>query len=383
MLRREFIRASAGLALILAGCGSSNPNVSRKTRTKIIHPRFFPSPDLNEESLMNGYDLVLFDVNSGQERRITNNKQGDGFPIFSKDGKSAFLARFDGNLNSGSRFIKINLEDLSEQEISLKDMNFRGEKIKNTNLPGFPLSSWTNDNEIVVDDWLGGLAFALSDNNSNFNSNDGRIHTINLGKNTADNLFEVPGNYSFSRISPDGKRIAFSSIDKVGSGGVINLYVCNVDGTKKERLTDFKDISRFTGKAKEKDREWLRGMALTPSWSPAGEEIAYISGITGNFEIFKVNLENGKTTQLTSREEESWLPIWARDGIYFIKKQNGLYKSEETDFFVKAMKKNQHFNVEDMMGKREIWRIDGNGNGERKIVDTTDIYYGTFDAFSY
>jgi len=384
MSMRKLLSAGLGLvALLTAGCAAQKP-----VHTKIIHPKFFPpeissieGKKIDDINPFNFYEIVVYDVSSGQEKRITNNQLADGLPIFSQDGKSAIVYRFSGGVGDRVGIMRINLENLTEEEIfgkkSANDFEYNEECFPGELLPPV-FSNWISKNKILHENWIGGLAVCIGEP-----PRDSFLGRLDFKEKKLEKLFDIPGFYVCASLSPDKKRIAFSMADDKQA---INLYVSNIDGTRRERLTGYKDMSTIQGKAKEKDvsdREWLRGMAILPTWSPDGKEIAYVSGVTGNFEIHKVNLKTKKITQLTKGEEENWLPLWRKDGIYFIRKQNQ-GELKEVEFLERAMspEEKKDFSQKDFYGKREIWRIRGDGSHPEKITDTTDYYFGTFDAYS-
>jgi hypothetical protein len=92
----------------------------------------------------------------------------------------------------------------------------------------------------------------------------------------------------FPRLSPDGRRIVFSS-NRDGDG---DLYVINVDGTGERRLTSG---TRDDGSA---------------SWSPDGTEIVFDSNRDGDYELYKMNVQTMATTQLTFNEVDDRWPVW-------------------------------------------------------------------------
>ncbi len=94
--------------------------------------------------------------------------------------------------------------------------------------------------------------------------------------------------------SPDGSRIVFMRyfIDNNPYAG--GIYIINVDGTGRIRLT--------TSTAFESD----------PVWSPDGKQIAFVSDRDGVSEIYVMNADGSNQRQLTSAY--SRLPSWSPDG---------------------------------------------------------------------
>ena len=62
-----------------------------------------------------------------------------------------------------------------------------------------------------------------------------------------------------------------------------------------------------------------------PVWSPTGEEIAYTSNKSGNYDIWVMSLKDGKQRQLTRDPSYDGEPTWAPDGreIAFISTRSG------------------------------------------------------------
>jgi Tol biopolymer transport system component len=95
-------------------------------------------------------------------------------------------------------------------------------------------------------------------------------------------------------LSPDGKKVAFSSFRRDGN---YEIYVINTDGTNLTRVTN----------RKESD--------VAPDWSPDGKKIAFAGGLEGGdpnkYYIFSMNADGSDVKQLTN--SNGILPRWFSD----------------------------------------------------------------------
>jgi len=99
------------------------------------------------------------------------------------------------------------------------------------------------------------------------------------------------GSISLSpRVSPDGSRVAFSSLTK--SGWEILMYSLELD-----RLVTF---PRFGG------------TNLSPAWSPDGTRIAFSSSRSGDPEIYVVDASGASPKRITSFKGPDVSPTWNR-----------------------------------------------------------------------
>jgi TolB protein len=108
-----------------------------------------------------------------------------------------------------------------------------------------------------------------------------------------------------ARISPDGSRVAFSSVVK--SGWEIMMYSLDLN-----RMVSFAHFG---------------GMNLSPSWSPDGGKLALSSSRSGYPNIFVVDASGGNSRRLTSGQGPDVSPTWNRKTgaqIAFVSGRTGL-----------------------------------------------------------
>lgn len=98
--------------------------------------------------------------------------------------------------------------------------------------------------------------------------------------------------------SSDGRSIAYEACEGSGSqcDSDMEIYVLDVDGGIPRNLSSNPAEDRF------------------PTWSPDGQNIAFISDRTGNQDIFLVARDGSALTQLTETPEQESSPEWSPDG---------------------------------------------------------------------
>jgi Tol biopolymer transport system component len=90
--------------------------------------------------------------------------------------------------------------------------------------------------------------------------------------------------------SPDGERIAFSSLSPLGDG---DIFTVGVDGSGLSNLTNYP------------------GNDFMPAWSPDGRKIAFVSTRDGNLEIYVEPSEGGEAVNVSrSVEFDETAPEW-------------------------------------------------------------------------
>lgn len=114
--------------------------------------------------------------------------------------------------------------------------------------------------------------------------------------------------------APNGDRMVFSGL----RGGISDLYTANVEGSDLKRLTN----NRYA--------------YLHPQWSPDGKKIAYTTDqgpntsldslIFGDYNLAIYDLETGETELLTRTGGNHINPVWSQDGneIFFVSDVSGI-----------------------------------------------------------
>jgi len=109
------------------------------------------------------------------------------------------------------------------------------------------------------------------------------------------------------QISPDGKKVAFSS----NRSGTSQIWICDHDGSNPAQLTSFG-----------------RGESASPRWSPDSRWISFDSNTDGQWEVYSVDAKGGRPRRLTSNPALDAVPCWSQDGkwIYFGSDRSGRYE---------------------------------------------------------
>ncbi len=124
--------------------------------------------------------------------------------------------------------------------------------------------------------------------------------------------------------SPDSQRLVFKGCD----GPACGLYLINIDGSGKARLTTTADDT-------------------VPAWSPDGSKVAFACKAGDTWDICTVNIDGSDRRSLTANNPENDVnPAWLPDssGIVFLSARQGRW---------------------------EIWVMNADGSGQRKLTDAS------------
>ncbi|MBN1876188.1 MAG: PD40 domain-containing protein [Anaerolineae bacterium] len=153
----------------------------------------------------------------------------------------------------------------------------------------------------------------------------------------------APTGQAWPTLSPDSLRMAYSAL---GEDGVWYITIANTNGSGEPQqlapgwspawgphgvLAYTGCDAQGCGIVLDNPDDGVPGTRLTnsdndtaASWAPEGNLVAYMTNLTGNFDIFLLNPQGG-VQQITSGQSQEGLPVWSPDGsrIGFVSDRDG------------------------------------------------------------
>jgi Tol biopolymer transport system component/serine/threonine protein kinase len=140
--------------------------------------------------------------------------------------------------------------------------------------------------------------------------NESSLYIINADGTGLKQLTPNPGSDFEPAWSPDGTRIAFTSV----RGGFRQIYSLDIETLEVTLLTNTTDSIESS----------------QPSWSPDGSKIAYMVKRVGAYQVWSMNANGQEGVQLAHNGQDLWdyLPSWSPDGrtVFFNQRRLGAFR---------------------------------------------------------
>ena len=135
------------------------------------------------------------------------------------------------------------------------------------------------------------------------------VYVMNADGSAQARLTDNPGFDGQPSWSPDGRQIAFTSLNLDGAA---QIFIMNADGSGQTNLSNRPAVEQF------------------PRWSPDGRKIVFQSRRAGNTDIYVMNADGSDQTRLTVNPAFDGRPDWSPDGgqIAFQSGRDGPLNSE-------------------------------------------------------
>jgi serine/threonine protein kinase/Tol biopolymer transport system component len=140
--------------------------------------------------------------------------------------------------------------------------------------------------------------------------NESSLYIINADGTGLKQLTPSPGSDFDPAWSPDGERIAFTSV----RDGFRQIYALDVESLAVTLLTNTEDTIESS----------------QPAWSPDGSRIAYTVKRVGTYQVWAMTDTGQEAVQLARSGQDLWdfLPAWSADGktVYFNQRRQGPFR---------------------------------------------------------
>lgn len=285
----------------------------------------------HKESDSNPFSIYLVSTESGQKARLTTPKDGivgDLYPSFSRDGRYLAFSRLISIASSDIYTVSLNesMNENIESRITSDNMMIRGlcftvnsrEIVYASRRKGSIYNLWkvslsggvpepvTNNERDTISPALSPLGDRLIYVQSLIDPNIWRIFINESGTPSAPPQRLIAS--TFDEDSPSFSPDGKKIVFVSRRTGNFELWICTLDGSKPRQLTNI-------------------GGALTgtPRWSPDGRLIVFDCWVGANADIYVINAEGGQPRRITQDPSEDITPSWSGDSthIYFASLRSG------------------------------------------------------------
>ncbi len=288
----------SGAALVSAWAPTQNREKLATLRSTIafVSTRHDPAADpaVDAQRAWLAAEIYLMDGDGTNPRRLTENRDSDGFPALSPDGRRIV---FDSNR------LRAEGEPLNTSDLFVMNADGTGQ----TSLTRGSSATWSPDGRKIAfhasasgtGQPINSLPGAATTDSDIFVMNvDDFLKNRTRPKNITNNRAAIDDDPDWS---PRGRQIIFTShtvSDNTDNHVTAEIYVIDADGTRKP--------TRLTTNVEEE---------RAPSWSPDGRRIVFCCRRGGpDFEICVMNADGTGQVQLTDNTIGDLTPSWSPDG---------------------------------------------------------------------
>jgi len=245
-------------------------------------------------------DIFRMDVDGTNEAQVTSNAASDVLPKLLMDTRDQLAFASDRRDGSGGDYDLFTSQTDGTLPVNRTPDQTDSEEIQ---------PAWGPDGDRI--------AFASDlDNVDSFYG----VYTLNLNTGLLTTVSVQSGSQALSPAwSPDGDHIALAS----NRDGDYEILTFTPSGSQDQKLTDNTNDDGFDGSL-------LSGPPPVPdarglSWSPDGNQIAFVTDRNGNLDIFIVNADGTGLEQLTTHTADDYDPFWLPNGdeIAFVSDRGG------------------------------------------------------------
>lgn len=133
------------------------------------------------------------------------------------------------------------------------------------------------------------------------------LHVVDIDGRNKKRLTYLNGQASSPSWSPDGRQLCFAWRSNDSADPHSYIYIIGAQGGRPEEI--FK----------------VKGLAMTPRFSPSGTRVALAISYNGNMEIYTISARGGKPKRLTASRAIELFPTWSPHGdhLLFVSDRSG------------------------------------------------------------